>query len=66
MDKNVPDEHAINITGHNNLSSLNKYRTLNENRKHLFYIIFCDFNFCGPEFTAEIRLPQKLPVIRYS
>ena len=22
--------------------------------KHLFYIIFCDFNFCGPEFTAEI------------
>jgi hypothetical protein len=33
MDKNVPDEHAINITEHNNLSSLNKYRTLNENRK---------------------------------
>ena len=22
--------------------------------KHLFYIIFCDFNFCGPELTAEI------------
>ena len=33
MDKNVQDEHAIHITGHNNLSSLNKYRTLNENRK---------------------------------
>ena len=26
------------------------YRTL----KHLFYIIFCDFNFCGPGLTAEI------------
>jgi hypothetical protein len=35
------------------------------NIKHLFYIIFCDFNFCGPELTTEIRLPQKLPVIRY-
>jgi hypothetical protein len=23
--------------------------------KHLFYIIFCDFNFCGPELTAEYR-----------
>ena len=33
--------------------------------KHLFYIIFCDFNLCGPQLTAEIRLPQKLPVIRY-
>jgi hypothetical protein len=22
--------------------------------KHLFYIIFCDFNFCGPKLTAEI------------
>jgi hypothetical protein len=26
------------------------YRTL----KHLFYIIVCDFNFCGPGLTAEI------------
>jgi hypothetical protein len=23
--------------------------------KHLFYIIFCDFNFCSPELTAEYR-----------
>jgi hypothetical protein len=22
--------------------------------KHLFYIIFCDFNFSGPELTTEI------------
>ena len=33
--------------------------------KHLFYIIFCDFKFCGLGLTAEIRLPQKLSVIRY-
>jgi hypothetical protein len=33
VDKNVPGEHAIHITGHKHLSSLNKYRTLNENRK---------------------------------
>ena len=25
------------------------------NIKHLFYIIFCDCNFCGPELTAEYR-----------
>ena len=36
--------------------------------KHLFYLIFCDFNFpvrSWPQNTAEIRLPHKLPVIRY-
>jgi hypothetical protein len=29
--------------------------------KHLFYIVFCDFNFCGP----HLSWPQKLPVIQY-
>ena len=28
--------------------------------KHLFYIIFCDFNFCGPELTAEYRRNYRL------
>ena len=32
-DKIVPDENAIHITGHKHSSSMNKYRTLNENRK---------------------------------
>ena len=27
------DEHAMHITGHTNPSSLNKYRTIKENRK---------------------------------
>ena len=28
--------------------------------KHLFYIIFCDFNFCCPELTAEYRRNYRL------
>lgn len=29
----MPDENAIHITGHKHSNSMNKYRTLNENRK---------------------------------
>ena len=28
--------------------------------KHLFYLIFCNFNFCGPELTAEYRRNYRL------
>ena len=56
LDSNIPDTHAIHITGHKNLQSLNNYRKLsNKQKQHVSTLLSSS---SGQNENQEFRKPQ--------
>ena len=61
LDCNIPDTHAIHITGHKNLQSLNNYwKLLNKQKQHVSTLLSSS---SGQNENQEFRKPQYLPNI---
>ena len=64
FNQNMPNLHNRYKSAERNISHLRQNRSLKtyfvRDIKHLFYIIFCDFNFCCPELTAEYHRNYRL------